>query len=167
MGNTEMGETVAIMFTFTTYGSWLRGDIRGWVDNGIIYPSNPDREHSDYFHQKAPAYFFPSDKLNYVGNLIGYAVNDKIKTKIYALTVTKWHAHFVTGPTNIELGKFVQIVKATVRSGLKEKQKIWTRKYDKRFCFSSDDAIARIQYVQQHNIESNLAVNPWDFIETF
>ncbi len=26
------------MFTMTTYGTWLRGDRRGWVDDGRILP---------------------------------------------------------------------------------------------------------------------------------
>jgi hypothetical protein len=27
--------TLAIMVTMTTYGTWLRGDPRGWVEDGI------------------------------------------------------------------------------------------------------------------------------------
>jgi len=33
--------TLAIMVTSTTYGTWLRGDKRGWVDDGRILPSLP------------------------------------------------------------------------------------------------------------------------------
>jgi hypothetical protein len=34
--------TLAIMFTLSTYGTWLRGDARGWVDDGIIFPPIPN-----------------------------------------------------------------------------------------------------------------------------
>ena len=32
MYNGYMERTLAIMFTMTTYGTWLRGDMRGWVE---------------------------------------------------------------------------------------------------------------------------------------
>jgi hypothetical protein len=33
-----MPETLATILTTTTYGTWLRGDARNWVEDGIIYP---------------------------------------------------------------------------------------------------------------------------------
>jgi hypothetical protein len=36
-----MGNTLATMITMTTYGTWLRGDYRGWVDDGRILPPDP------------------------------------------------------------------------------------------------------------------------------
>ncbi len=42
-----MAETRAIMFTMTTYGTWLRGDRRGWVDDGIVFPADPDLNVAD------------------------------------------------------------------------------------------------------------------------
>ncbi len=29
------------LITYTTYGTWLRGDVRGWVDDGIICKPEP------------------------------------------------------------------------------------------------------------------------------
>ena len=36
-----MGRAVATLFTITTYGNWLRGDQRGWVEDGVVYPAEP------------------------------------------------------------------------------------------------------------------------------
>jgi hypothetical protein len=48
--------TLAIMFTLSTYGTWLRGDARGWVDDGIIFPSDPQLEDADRGRMKYPPY---------------------------------------------------------------------------------------------------------------
>ena len=42
-----MPSTLAILVTMTTYGTWLRGDRRGWVDDGEILPPKPLLEAAD------------------------------------------------------------------------------------------------------------------------
>ena len=37
-----MGLLIGYMLTWTTYGSWLQGDKRGYVKNGEILGSNPE-----------------------------------------------------------------------------------------------------------------------------
>ncbi len=36
-----MAKTLGYMITWTTYGTWLQGDKRGYVKDGGIYPANP------------------------------------------------------------------------------------------------------------------------------
>jgi hypothetical protein len=55
--------TLAIMFTMTTYGTWLRGDQRHWVEDGILYPPNPTLESADRARMKHPEFLFPQDRL--------------------------------------------------------------------------------------------------------
>ena len=44
-GSTPMRDLLAFFLTWTTYGSWLPGDERGWVDNrGNIMAADPERE---------------------------------------------------------------------------------------------------------------------------
>src|SRR5262245_48315373 len=43
----RMGNTLAIMITSTTYGTWLRGDKRGWIDDGRLMPPLPWLEAND------------------------------------------------------------------------------------------------------------------------
>jgi len=33
---------LATMITTTTYCMWLPGDVRGYVEDGVVLPSNPD-----------------------------------------------------------------------------------------------------------------------------
>ena len=37
-------QVCGVMVTMTTYGTWLRGDARGWVEDGRTYPANPALE---------------------------------------------------------------------------------------------------------------------------
>ena len=161
-----MGKTIAIMFTFTTYGTWLRGDIRGWVNKGTIYPADPGLVEMDIRKLKHKPYYFQKANFDRIAELIHHTAN-KFNVSIYALTIKKWHIHLVTSALPCEIGRFVLSLKTSIRAGLGEKGKIWSHKYDKRFCFNLEDSHARIRYVQKHNIEDGLDANPWDFIESF
>jgi len=66
-----MGNTIATMLTMTTYGTWLRGDKRGWVEDGIIFPPDPVLEIADRARMKHPAYLFPRERLFDIGTFIG------------------------------------------------------------------------------------------------
>ncbi|NQT41273.1 MAG: hypothetical protein HQ581_27545 [Planctomycetes bacterium] len=51
-------QTFATMVTTTSYGTWLPGDMRGYVEGGKILPANPSL--LDYARQrlaKSPVYF--------------------------------------------------------------------------------------------------------------
>ncbi len=66
-----MANTLANMFTMTTYGTWLRGDQRGWVDDGQILPPNPILEDDDGKRMKHPVFLLERDRLPDVGEYIG------------------------------------------------------------------------------------------------
>ena len=58
-----MGRTLAIMLTMTTYGTWLRGDRRGWVDEGRILPPDPELESADRARLKHEPFLFAPGAL--------------------------------------------------------------------------------------------------------
>ncbi len=44
-GSIPMDDPLAFFLTWTTYGSWLQGDERGWVEKpGNIMAPDPERE---------------------------------------------------------------------------------------------------------------------------
>lgn len=92
-----MANTLATMITMTTYGTWLRGDRRGWVDNGEIFPPDPELESADRARMKHDTFLFPRDQLLEVGNFIGTSLTDRLQLPVFALTVGTWHAHIVIG----------------------------------------------------------------------
>jgi hypothetical protein len=159
-----MGNTRAILFTMTTYGMWLRGDRRGWVDDGIIYPANPELESADRNRLKYPAYKFPGNRLLEFGVMIGEAIIMRKQATILALHVGTWHTHFVIGATSHGLGDVAKCAKDAVRWGLRIGRPIWADGHDKRFCFDEQSVRNRVRYVERHNVAVAWSARPWDFI---
>jgi hypothetical protein len=162
-----MGNTLATMLTMTAYGTWLRGDKRGWVDDGKILPPDPDLESADRIRMKNPPYFFPHDRLLDIGSFVGESLIERLNATIYALHIGTWHAHLVIGPTHHHIAEVVKCAKDAVRYGLRPGRPIWTDGYDKRFCFDARAVRARIRYVQRHNEAQGWPPAPWPFITDF
>jgi len=159
-----MGSTLGTMLTMTTYGTWLRGDTRGWVDAGRIMPPHPILEGSDRERMKHPMYLFDVNLLLDVGRAIGQSLLKRIPLRIYAMTVQAWHVHVVVSDTPVKLSEVVKCAKDAARWYLRPGRPIWGRGYDKRFCFDDASLCLRIEYVERHNTESGLPARPWGFI---
>ncbi|MGD0462349.1 MAG: hypothetical protein ABSB74_07650 [Tepidisphaeraceae bacterium] len=156
--------TLAIMFTVTTYGTWLRGDARGWVNDGIVFPPDPQLEHADHKRLKYPPYYFPRDLRLEVGQAIGESLISRMGIIILALCVQSWHAHFVTAATPRDVSEIVKCAKDAARWKLQPDRPIWATDYDKRFCFDPMSVRTRIDYVERHNVRDHLPPRPWKFI---
>jgi hypothetical protein len=162
-----MGATLATMLTMTTYGTWLRGDRRGWVDDGITLPPDPELESADRLRMKYPPFLFARDRLLEIGELIGQSLVARIAAEVYALHVGTWHVHIVVGPTGVHIGDVAKCAKDAVRYGLRAGRPIWSADYDKRFCFDVRTALTRIRYVERHNESMGWGPRPWTFIAQF
>jgi len=56
---------LATMVTTTTYGSWLPGDLRGYVEDSIILPGDPERlEHATQRMQGRSAILFTPELMD-------------------------------------------------------------------------------------------------------
>ena len=152
------------MLTMTTYGTWLRGDERGWVDDGKTFPANPLLESIDHARLKHDPYLFDLTRRQEIGEALGYALFDRLKQRLLALAVQSWHIHFVVAESAVKCEDVAKCAKEAVRYHIKPKRPIWTDKYDKRFCFNEAALQTRIAYVEQHNIENGLPARPWDFL---
>jgi hypothetical protein len=159
-----MGNTLATMITMTTYGTWLRGDRRGWVDDGRILPPDPEIEAADRERLKHPVYLLPREHLHECGQYIGAAIVCRLSVELFALSVGTWHVHFVVGPTSRPIGDVVKCAKDAARYGLRPGRPMWTAGYDKRFCFDERSVRARIRYVERHNEALGWPAAPWPFL---
>lgn len=148
-----MVRTLGYMITFTTYGTWLQGDERGYVKEGKIYPANKALMQSNKQLQLQDAILLSTAERQ----LVREAIINEAKTrgqKIYAISVQPNHVHIVVDYTQEPLSKIVALYKSTSRLALRALErtgKVWTRGYDKRFCFTEDDLRRRIKYVQSQN----------------
>src|SRR5262245_1706658 len=127
-----MARTLATMVTVTTYGTWLRGDARGWVDDGVTFPKDPILESNDHERMKFAVFQFRTADLLRIGESIGKSLIERLGQTVFALTVHEWHAHFVVGPTEEPIAEIAKCAKDAVRYALRPGRPIWTEGYDKR-----------------------------------
>jgi len=147
-----MGKTLGYMVTFTTYGTWLQGDKRGWVKKGTIHEENAElRKASEGQVKKEPVKLGREEK-----KIVREVICRKAEAlggKIFAISVSSNHVHIVLGYSGRPIEEMVRIYKNTASAALKEskfKGRIWTKGYDKRFCFDKNSLTARIKYVEGH-----------------
>jgi hypothetical protein len=159
-----MEQVLATLYTITTYGTWLRGDRRGWVDDGVTLPENPALENNDHNHLSETLYYFPQSSCPDIAKAIGDSLTTRFQLRVLAIHVDTWHCHFVVSATPHSPERIVKCAKDAVRWHLRIDRRIWNTGYDKRFCFDTDSVLTRIQYVEQHNLRAGLPAKPWSFI---
>ena len=77
----------------------------------------------------------------------------RIGHQIEACIVFSNHVHLVARPNSESIEEVVGRYKSVTTRALWQhglKGRIWTKGYDKRFCFSEKEFTARIKYVQNH-----------------
>ena len=114
-----MDQILATMITLTTYGTWLRGDQRGWVDDGKTLPPDPELEAADRGRLKHRPFLFQPAQFLRAGTCIGESLQQRMNLSLLALTVQTWHCHVVIGPTPYSLPDVVKCAKDAVRYGLR------------------------------------------------
>jgi len=147
-----MAKTLGYLLTWTTYGTWLQGDERGYVKNGKICGGNKNLMQTNKRSQLQKAI-----KLSKVQRqLMQEAIRKEAVLQgqhIYALSVKSTHIHIVARYTPQPIYKVVAYFKKAARLALKangHNGKLWTRGFDKRFCFDQPSLEQRIEYVQKH-----------------
>jgi len=155
------------MVTMTTYGTWLRGDARGWVNDGRIYPADPCLESADRARMRHYPLVFPAIQLLSIGTAIGESLQTRLDQRILAMTIQTWHVHFVVSDSDRTIAEVVKCAKDAVRYYLRIGRPIWTDSYDKRYCFDAQSLRSRIEYVERHNVERGLPARPWPFVMPF
>jgi len=140
------------MVTWTTYGSWLRGDERGFVANGQVLIGSPEVLQADRNRQKSPSVRLNRREIELVRQAI-FSEAERIGHEVEALTVCTNHVHLVARPHSECVEELVGRYKSLTTRALWQYGRygrIWTKGYDKRFCFSEEEFAARIKYVQNH-----------------
>jgi REP element-mobilizing transposase RayT len=147
-----MSQIIGYMLTWTTYGSWLPGDERGYVKAGQILPANPQVLKASKKRQKSPPVKLNKQEIKLVQQVI-LTEAERIGHNIPALSVRNNHVHLVLLPHSESIedtaGRYKSITTRALWK-LGRKGRIWTKGYDKRFCFSEKELVTRIKYVQNH-----------------
>lgn len=141
------------MITWTTFGTWLQGDERGYVKNGQIRSGNKVlMQRNKKLHSKDMVKLSRNQQ-----QVVRKAIAEDAELQnqhIYALSIQSNHVHIVVKYTRQSISKIVAYYKKSARLALKtagHNGKLWTKGYDKRFCFDRAVLEQRIKYVQDHN----------------
>ena len=152
----NMAKTIAYMITWTTYGTWLQGDERGYVKDGQILPPNQSLENSNRQNlSKKPIKLLQNHR-----RIVQDAIHEKAKQlnqRIYALSISSNHVHIVAEYIPMSIGLVVRHYKGASQSALRKTGfagRVWTNGYDKRYCFDERSLKNRIVYVESHNKNS-------------
>ena len=148
-----MNKTIGYMLTWTTYGSWLQGDERGYVQDGRVLGGNKKLVELCEKFQKGHTVKLKYEERDIVRRAI---LNEakRIGYTIEALAVCSNHIHLVVRYSPEPIRQTVSRFKNVTTSALKKHgrdDRVWTRGFDKRFCFDEEDLSWRIQYVENHN----------------
>jgi REP element-mobilizing transposase RayT len=140
------------MLTWTTYGTWLQGDDRGYVSNRRILSANPALRTANAQRLKNPAIFLTREQRDVVHE----AILDEAKIlgqEILAAAVSSDHVHLVAKEVRYSMEEVVSHYKNAGRIALQLNGfvgKLWTKGFDKRFCFTEQDLQSRVVYVKKH-----------------
>lgn len=143
---------IAYMLTWTTYGSWLQGDERGWVKDSKTFESCSVLEEINKDIMQKPAVELDQKQKSYaLACIIDKAV--KLGQKIYAAAVCHNHVHLIVECIGMEIGKIISYYKHAIRLSLQDNGfcgKLWTKGYDTRYYDTTQEISEKIEYVLGH-----------------
>jgi REP element-mobilizing transposase RayT len=144
---------VGYMITWTTYGTWLQGDKRGYVKDGRILEGNQKLFELCKGLQKSQTVKLTKPEKEIVRQAISNE-SQRIRQKIEAMAVCTNHLHLATRPCDKSIERTVSMYKSAATRALRTGGRsgpIWTTGFDKRFCFTEADLAREIEYIQNHN----------------
>jgi len=147
-----MAGMIGFMATWTTYGTWLQEDRRGYVKNGITLGENAELEKSNKELLKHEQIKIPESLRKTVENAI-LKEAEEINQRVYAITICSNHVHIVVESKDERCGYSVGRFKKAATKALRKygfANKVWTKGFDKRYCYNQRELETRIKYVQRH-----------------
>jgi REP element-mobilizing transposase RayT len=148
-----MKRIIGYMVTWTTYGSWLQGDERGYVKNGKILTQNGRLKSANQRQQKYPTVKLNTEQKQIVENTI-IEEAQRINHKIFAIAVCSNHVHIVAGFFKESIEQAVHRYKYSATLALRRfgsQGKICSKGFDKRFCFTDKELENKVRCVRSHN----------------
>ena len=140
------------MLTWTTYGSWLQGDKRGFVRDGEILQGDERILELCKKLQKCPTVKLTKQEQAVVEEAILNEA-ERINHRIEALAICTNHIHLAARPGEKSIERIVSMYKSAATRALRcygRTGRIWTKGFDKRFCFTKDDLARKITYIRNH-----------------
>ena len=139
---------LATFVTTTSYGTWLPGDLRGYVQRGEILPANPRLvNHARAMLSQAPVTFSDVQMV-----LLDHAIRkaaDEFGYRLTDLSIETWHLHWIIEHGFDRVDVMVGRLKTRMRQML-NRGRIWTEGYCHRCLYHGDEIVAARYYIHRH-----------------
>ena len=148
-----MAKIIGYMITWATYGTWLQGEKIRYVKDGKVLEEKRGLREVNKWRLKHKAVRLDDKSRTIVRHAI-LKEAERLGQVIYSLAVCSSHVHLVVGAIDETTGKAAGRYKRAATKALRANgfvEKVWTRGYDKRYCFDEEALKNRINYVQRHN----------------
>lgn len=124
-------DLLATMITTTTYGAWLPGDMRGYVENSSVLPANTELlDHAKGLMEDDPVYLTADEQARAFEALQHGAA--EFEYILHAASIESWHAHFLVSHGAYAAWAVAGRLKTRMRQEV-ARGRIWTAGYDKRY----------------------------------
>jgi REP element-mobilizing transposase RayT len=146
---------IGYMITWTTYGSWLQGDNQRYVKNGKTLPRNDKLKLANQKQQKSQTVKLNAKQRQIAEQAILQEAQ-RVNQKVLALTIRSNHVHIVAKVSAESIEQVVHRYKYSATMALRNcgvRNKIWSRGFDKKFCFSDREIECKIRYIENHNTQ--------------
>ncbi len=141
-------DVIATMVTTTSYGTWLPGDLRGYVKDKQILPHDPALlKCSRELMIKEPVFFNAKDRADLFEALV--AAGREFRYAITDISIDAWHLHWVVCHGYDPVRKMVGRLKTRMRQKL-DRGRIWTDGYCHRCLFSDEEIESARRYIARH-----------------
>lgn len=131
----------------------MQGEGKGYVRDSQTRGENIALRRSNVKNLKTKTVKFRRGEKKIVREALLEAAK-RYKQKILAISVYSNHVHIVAAYVDVPVGALVGFYKNASRVALRKagfRGRVWTRGYDKRFCFDEESLQKRIEYVQRHD----------------
>jgi REP element-mobilizing transposase RayT len=134
--------------TTTSHGSWLPGDMRGYVRKGVMLPGDPQLLVLSQQRLKQPPVRFASEDRDRLFDAI-VAACAEFRYRLSDVAVEPWHMHWILFHGDDAIEAMVGRLKTRMRQAL-ARGRIWTEGYCAEPLFD-DVVVDQVQtYIARH-----------------
>jgi hypothetical protein len=140
---------LATMVTTTSYGSWLPGDLRGYVEHGTILPGDPARleQSRQRMGDHQPVLFSAEQQIVLFDALCRSC--DEFHYTLTDASIESWHTHWIVEHGFDPVADMVGRLKNRMRQALNI-GRIWTEGYYDSLLFEQPARETRSRYIARH-----------------
>jgi hypothetical protein len=135
--------------TTTSYGTWLPGELRGYVRNGELLPGDPKLLQLSKQNLKGtPVYFTAAERLRLFTAL--KAACDEFNYRLSDVAIESWHLHWILFHGDDAIKVVVGRLKTRMRQAL-DRGRIWTEGFCGEPLFDGLAIEQAQEYIARHN----------------